>query len=247
MTISRLVAFCTLVLIVALAAVVSAQTLQPEMLAEFRQKTGLEPVEIPETQGFYMGKTHRGYPVLFTAKAGNVWGRYAARLTLGEIGREVGGFTAYITGQRGGVGEGIVGSPVDRLLSEYLGHPITLAMVLIHDKPAAPRLDVISDRVDVQPHARLPRRDKIGGNAGYIYADDASFAKRIAGNAALMKRLRNLRDQYIMLDDATVTLLFAGTELEYSQLIRNHGDYYKMLNALMDDLADIADAVPAAR
>jgi hypothetical protein len=39
--------------------------------------------------------------LVFTAKAGNVWGRYAARLTMGEIGREVGGFAAYLTGQRG--------------------------------------------------------------------------------------------------------------------------------------------------
>ena len=52
-----------------------------------------------------MGKTHRGYNVVFTAKAGNVWGRYAARLTMGEIGREVGGFAAYLTGQRGRIRE----------------------------------------------------------------------------------------------------------------------------------------------
>jgi len=74
---------CILLCIIALAPGMtgSAQSLKPEMLAQFEQKTGLRPVEIPDTQGAYMGKTHRGYSVVFTAKAGNVWGRYAARLT----------------------------------------------------------------------------------------------------------------------------------------------------------------------
>jgi hypothetical protein len=224
-----------------------AQALKPEMLAQFEQKTGLKPVEIPDTQGAYMGKTHRGYTVVFTAKAGNVWGRYAARLTMGEIGREVGGFAAHITGQRGRIGEGVVGSPLDRLLSQYLGQPITLAIFLKHNKPHAPRLDVLSDRAKVGPEDRLERRDKIGGNAGYIYTDDADFGRRIVGNDALMKRLKNLRYEYIRVDQDTVAFYFAGTELDYSGLIRDHGDYFKMLNDLMDDLADIADAIPVAR
>src|SRR5688572_924341 len=138
-------------LIVAPQRIALAQTLKPEMLAQFDQKTGLKPVEIPETQGAYMGKTHRGYNVVFTAKAGNVWGRYAARLTMSEIGREVGGFAAHITGQRGRIGESVVGSPLDRLLSQYLGQPITLAIVLAHNKPNAPRLDVLSDRATIGP------------------------------------------------------------------------------------------------
>jgi hypothetical protein len=62
-----------------------------------------------------------------------------------------------------------------------------------------------------------------------------------------MKRLKNLRDQAIIVDNDAVTLLFAGTELDYSSLIRNHGDYFTMLNDLMDDLADIADAIPAGQ
>ena len=249
MRIRHVVVPFTLLLIMALAPArpSSAQTLKPEMLAEFEQKTGLKPVDIPETQGFYMGKTHRGYDVLFTAKAGNVWGRYAARLTMGEIGREAGGFAAYLTGQRGRIGESVVGSPVDRLLSQYLGQPVTLVMVLMHNKPGAPRLDVMSEHVKVAPEDKLQRRDKIGGNAGYLYADQADFGTRVAGNAALMKRLKNVRDEYIRLDRDAVSFFFAGTELDYSSLIRNHGDYYKMLNDLMDDLADIADAVSPQR
>src|SRR3989475_3954672 len=238
MRIRHVVVPFTLLLIMALAPArpSSAQTLKPEMLAEFEQKTGLKPVDIPETQGFYMGKTHRGYSVLFTAKAGNVWGRYAARLTMGEIGREVGGFTAYLTGQRGRIGESVVDSPLDRLLSQYLGQPVTLAIVLTHNKPNAPRLDVLSDHAKVTPEDKLQRRDKIGSNAGYLYADDADFGRRVQGNAALMKRLKNVRDEYIRSDQQVVSFFFAGSELEYSGLIRDHGDYFKMLNDLMDNL-----------
>jgi hypothetical protein len=229
----------------ALATVhVSAQALKPELLAQFEQKTGLRPVDIPETQGAYMGKTHRGYPVVFTTKAGNVWGRYAARLTMAEIGREAGGLTGYLTGQQGRIGESVVGSPLDHLLSQYLGQPVTIALMLSHHKPGAPRLDVLSDRSVAGPEDRLPRREKIGGNAGYLYVEDSELAARVAGNAALMKRLKNLRNEYIRLDREAVSFFFAGTEVEYSGLIRDHGDYFKMLNDLMDDLADLADAVP---
>ena len=149
---------CTLVCIALLPAAASVQSLKPEMLAQFDQKTGLKPVEIPGTQGAYMGKTHRGYNVVFTAKAGNVWGRYAARLTIGEIGREVGGFTAYLTGQGGRIGESVVDSPLDRLLSQYLGQPVTLAIVLTHKKPNAPRLDVLSDLVEAYKAEMVPMR-----------------------------------------------------------------------------------------
>jgi hypothetical protein len=247
MRIGRVAVSCILLSFIAFGQLVtgSGQTLKPEMLAQFEQKTGLKPVEIPGTQGAYMGKMHRSYNVVFTAKAGNVWGRYAARLTMGELGREAGGFAAYLTGQRGSIGDGVVGSPLDRLLSQYLGQPLTLAIVLAHRKPGAPRLDVLSDHSTVAPEDKLQRRDKIGGNAGYVYADDADFARRLEGNAALMKRLRSVRNEYIRLDQDTASFFFAGTEVEYSGMIRDHGDYFKMLNDLMDDLADIADAIPA--
>ena len=233
----------TLVCVVLALATISAQPMKPAMLAEFDTKTGLKPVEIPGTQGAYMGKTHRGYPVVLTAKAGNVWGRYAARLTAAELGREVGGFTAYVTGQDGRIGQSVVDSPLDRVLSQYLGEPITLALVLTHKKASAPRLDVLGERARIAPPDLLPRRDKIGGNAGYLYAEDAGFCRRVQSNAALMKRLKNLRNEYVRLDRDAVSFLFAGSEVEYGGLIRDHGDYFKMLNDLMDDLADIADTV----
>ena len=59
-----------------------------------------------------------------------------------------------------------------------------------------------------------------------------------------MKRMKNMRNQYVRLDQGVVSFFFAGTEVEYSGMIRDHGDYYKMINDLMDDLADIADAIP---
>ncbi len=62
-----------------------------------------------------------------------------------------------------------------------------------------------------------------------------------------MKRLKSLRGEYIRVDGDAVTLLWAGSETDYSGMISDHGGYYKMLNAMMDDLADIADAIPAGQ
>ena len=73
------------------------------------------------------------------------------------------------------------------------------------------------------------------------------MASRIAAAATLVKRLKRVRYEYIRLDGDTVTFFFAGTALEYSAHIRDHGDYFKMLNDLMDNPADIADAIPAER
>jgi hypothetical protein len=239
-------ATCVLLCIMAFTlAETAAQSLQPNILAQFEQKTGLTALQIPGTEGAYLGKTHRGYGVIFTAKAGNVWGRYAARLTMGEIGRETGGVAAYLTGQRNQIGSTVVGSPLDNLLSQYLGQPLSIAIILTHSKPNAPRLDVLSEHSRIGPEDRLPQREKVGSNAGFIYATDGDFAKRIEGNAALMKRMKNMRCQYVRLDQGAVSFFFAGTEVEYSGMIRDHGDYYKMLNDLMDDLADIADAIPS--
>ena len=35
--------------------------------------------------------------------------------------------------------------------------------------------------------------------------------------------------------------MWAGDEKEYSSMIRDHGGYWTMINAFLDDLADIAD------
>jgi hypothetical protein len=236
-------AAAALTLVISMPA--AAQSAQERALAMIEKATGLKPITIPETEGAYLGKTHRGYEVIYTAKAGNVWGRYVARLTTSELGRETGGLLAYMTGQRRSLGGNVVGSPLDQLLSEALGQPLSVTILLKHGKPNAPRFDVISDYAKVGPADRMQQRDRIGHNAGHLYSDDAQFAQKIAANEALMKRMRNLRTQYIRLDGDAVTFFFAGSETDYSGMMRDHGGFDRLLNDIMDDLADIADAIPA--
>lgn len=220
-----------------------AQSAQERALAVFAEKTGLKPITIPDTEGHYLGRTHRGYQVVYTAKAGDVWGRYVARLTLGELGRETGGVLGYLTGQRRALGGTVVGSPLDELLSRQLGQPLSVTIMLKHGKPNAPRLDVLSDYAKVGPAEKMPQRARIGHNAGHLYSDHEAFAAKIAANEALMKRMRNLRTQYIRLDADAVTFFFAGSERDYSGMMMDHGGFDRMINDIIDDLADIADAI----
>lgn len=203
------------------AFVVHAQTSTDRVMAQIAEKTGLKVLDLPDSQGAYLGKTHRGYEVVYTAKAGDVWGRYVARL----------------------MGNVPTGSAMDHLLSQQIGYPISVTVVLRHGKKHAPRLDVLSGYSKLVPLDRGPERARIGHNAGHLFAQNAEFAAKIAGNEALMKRLSKLRSQYIRLDADAVTLFWAGSERDYSGMIMDHGDYFKMLNDFMDDLADIADAV----
>lgn len=226
------------------AVAASGGSREEKILAEFKKETGFEAVEVPGTEGAYLGKTHRGYQVLYTAKAGDVWGRYAARLTMAEVGKEVGGVLGFLTGQtKSGVGD-VTGSPLDRALSKIIGQPLSVTIILRHRKPNALRFDVISGYSVVEPEDKLPQREKVGFKAGHLYAEDAAFAARIAGNKELMKRMGRLRCQYIRLDADAVSFLWAGSETDYSGMIMDHGGYYKMINAILDDLSDIADAVP---
>jgi len=55
------------------------------------------------------------------------------------------------------------------------------------------------------------------------------------------------RNQRYRLDKDAVTLFWAGSESDYSGMISDHGGYYKMINDFMDNLADIADAIPAGK
>jgi hypothetical protein len=213
-------------------------------LEQIQKDTGLAPVQIPNTEGAYLGKKHRGYEVIYTAKAGNVWGRYAARLTMGEIGHEVGGLLGFMTGQREALGGQVVGSPLDRALSKIIGQPLAVTVILKHGKPAAPRLDVVSKYSVLANEVDMPEQAKIGFKAGAIYSGDAAFAARLAGNKELMNRMKSLRCEYIRVDGDAVTFLWSGSETDYSGMINDHGGYSKMLNAIMDDLADIADAIP---
>jgi hypothetical protein len=223
---------------------VTAEERRAEQLEEFAKQTGLTPIEVPGTGGEYLGKTHRGYRVLFTAKAGDVWGRYAARLAMGEIGREAGGVLAYLTGSQEW-GGGAAGSPLDRLLARAIGQPLSVARVLEHRRAGA-RLDVYPGYAHLKPEAELPEVRKVGAGAGSLRSEDAALAARIAGNEALVGRLRKLRGAYLRVDDRTVGLYWSGQEKDFSAMIRDHGGYWKMINAWLDDLADVADALPPA-
>ena len=234
----------TFVLLLALASPLAADSRTDEILAQIEKETGLATIEIPNTEGAYLGKSHRGYQVVYSAKAGNVWGRYAARLTMGEIGREVGGVLGFLTGQREHITQ-VTGSPLDRALSEIIGQPMSVTVMLKHNKASAPRLDIVSKYSVLADDVDLPEQVKVGFKAGSIYSSDAAFAAALGKNKQLMGRLKKLRGQTIRVDPDSVTFLWAGSETDYSGMIMDHGGYYKMLNAILDDLADIADAIPA--
>jgi len=224
--------------------VMTGQQASDNTLAQIEKNTGLKIVQVPNTTNVYLGKNHRGYEVLYHAQAGNVCGRYAARLTAGEIGREAGGLLSFLTGSyESGVG-GVTGSPFDRLLSKIIGQPLSVMISLKHGKRNAPRLDVLSGYSVIKPEDPLPKRAHIGFKAGDIYAQDEAFAGRLSENQTLMKRMAKMRCQYIRVDSCTVTFFWAGSETDYSGMISDHGGYYPMINGLMDTLADIADAIP---
>ena len=216
---------------------------QAEALVTIEEETGLKKVEVPDTDGEYLGTEFRGYRILYTGKAGDVWGRYAARLTMGEIGREVGGIMAFLTSSYE-YGGNVAGSPLDRLLADVIGQPLSITMILVTDKPNAPRLDIIGDYANVLPEDKLPEVTRLGIGPGTIYTRDKAFAQRLTDNTALMDRMDDLWGAYIRVDGDAVSLFWAGQEVDFSRLINDHGGYYDMLRAFMNDLADIADAIP---
>jgi len=58
-----------------------------------------------------------------------------------------------------------------------------------------------------------------------------------------MSILENFRSGYVRVDEYAVSFLFAGSENEYSGMIRNFGSYENMLNGILDGLAGIADEI----
>ena len=219
---------------------VSPQKAAEQARQDFTTKTGLKETAVTEGGLQYYGKTHRGYQVLFTAKAGNVWGRLAARVAIGEAGRELGPVGQFLSGSYEHIGT-VVGGPLDRLLSKAIGQPISFFIILKHAKPSAPRLDIISGYSTIKPSDPQPSKHRLGFRAGEICSADDALVGRILANKKLTETLAGFRSQYIRLDTDAVTFMFAGSENEWSSTIREHGTYDKLINTIMDTLADVAD------
>jgi hypothetical protein len=177
---------------------------------------------------------------------GSVWGRYAARLTAGEIGREVGGIIGFLTGQHGEFSQ-VTGSQFDKVLSDVIGQPISIVVVLRHGKPHAPRMDILSTYSTITPRDPVPDIGALGFLEERLSSNDSAFAGRVLSNPVLRDRINNFRSEYIRLDESAASFMFGGTETDYSYMIRQHPSYGAFLNSIMDTLADIADAVEAAQ
>lgn len=219
------------------------EDIQKEAMAKFLIETGLKEEEISGVDGPYYGKTYRGYKVLMKGKAGNVWGRYAARIAMGELSREAGGVIAHLGGGTE-YGGGAAGSIFDRLLARIIGQPLNITLILKHGKTNVPALDIVTTSARAKPEVKRPKAGKVGFGSGGIYTEDQAFAQSILSNPVLMKRLKKLRTHYIRVDDLAVSFLWAGQETDYSDMIRDHEDYYSMIISIIDSLADIADAIP---
>jgi hypothetical protein len=213
---------------------------QRQLVAEITEKTGYELVEPEGAEEAYMAREIRGYRIIMMGAAEDVWKRWAIRLAAGEVGRELGGIWAYLTGSTD-YGPGITGSVFDDVLSGMIGQPITFTMLLYHDHDEMPRLDVLSRQFSHQPADLPERHTRIAFGTGHVHTDDAELAASLAEDMAWRQRLRKLRSQYLRIDDETASLYFAGNENEYAGLINRHGNYYQMVNDLTELLADLAD------
>lgn len=214
-----------------------------QQLADLKSKTGFDLVLVPDSNDLWLTKIERGYPVLFRPQMGNVWGRYAARMAMGEIGRELGRVGQFLTGSyRSGVGS-TAGSPLDRVLSDVIGQPLTFYFVLKHGKSSATRLDIVSMFSTVKPYDPQTFRGTIGFNAGNLYSFDPGFGQRILSDKALVDQISNLRSEYIRVDENAVTFIFAGSEGDWSAEIRERGGYAEYVNDIVDILAKIADKI----
>lgn len=209
---------------------------------QFEEKTGLH-TESSDANGGLLTKTHRGYPVLARIQMGEVYGRFAARVAAGEIGRQLGRIGQFATGSYEHVGT-VVGSPFDRALSAVIGQPISFFVVLKHGKKNPPALDIVSSTSTIKPTRQL---GKVGGLGLVIgetaYSNDQILWKHIEENKSLHDRLTSFRSYYLMLDENTVSFFFAASENEWSAMIRAYPTYEDFINAVMDSLADIAELI----
>lgn len=208
---------------------------------QFETKTGLH-IDSADASSGYLSKIHRGYPILVHTKMGNVWGRYGARLAASQIGPELGRVGAFLTGTyESGVG-GITGSPFDRALSKVIGQPISLFIVLKHNLASAPQLDIVSKSSTINSERSLKKVNSLGSYlwGEEVFGDDRLWQK-ISQSKNLVDQLSRFRSHYILVDDRSVTFMFAGTETDYSGMINEFSSYEEFIIAIMNSLADIAD------
>lgn len=212
-----------------------------QVMQDFETQTGLREQRFEDGSGVYLGKVHRGYPMMVQSQMGDVWGRWGARVAMGEAGRSIGGIASFLTGSYEHVGT-VVGSPLDRLLSSVIGQPLTIVVIARHDKHPS-RLDILSSFSTVRPEDPQPSFRHLGFKVGSIYTADKAFGSRLLANQELIERLVDFRSQYIRVDEFAVTFTFSGSEGDYSAMMRENGGYAGLYNRIMDTLADIADAI----
>lgn len=205
-----------------------------DQLKYFENETGLRELPSSKDGELYLGKQHNGYEILFTSKAGNVWGRFAARIALSELldWASNGNYTPHPAG-----------SQLDRLLARVIGQPVTIVIMAKHKKPEASRLDIITPFSTVQPNESLPKVKFVGLNTGSIYSRDPAFANRILSDEVLMNQISDLWHPYIHVDSDIVLYTFSGQETDLSAMIREHGSYTNMINSAMDTITAVADKI----
>lgn len=206
---------------------------------EVMEKTGLTALPSAEGEVPVFGKTHRGYPLRLQIAAGDVWGRFFARLAMSQASEQLPSTWRLLFFDRPGAGD-IAGSRADKWLSELMGYPLVLTVVLEHDLEPE-RLIIRSNRSVFEADETLPKQGWIGHQAGEVCSQDADFASRVLEDEQLMERLRRLRNPLIVVDRGQTVLLWAGDELEYSEMIRDHESYGQMFLSFFDTLVDLTE------
>lgn len=214
-----------------------------EQYQSLEETAGFKTIVVDGATADYLIKEQNGYKLLLRIKMGDVWGRYAARVTAGEVGRELGGIWSVLTGSyRSGVG-GVTGSPIDRLLSRVIGQPISISVVMLHDKHNAPRADIVNMFSTIQPADPQPKIEYIGLRAGTLYSNDRGYAERVLADKTLIAKIENFRSAYVRIDGQGASFFFAGSENDYSGMIRDAGGYSKLLNDISDVLVGLVERI----
>ncbi len=195
-------------------------------------ETGLKEITLPDAKGVYLGKSYRGYDFLFTTEVGDVWGRWAARVTLSQLQDFL---------SEGRYRTSVTGSQLDRLLSRAIGQPLSIIVIAKHDMADAPRLDIITPFSTVKSPDPQPEIYSIGMNTGSIYSESKSLATRLKENEQLMERISELYSPYIRVDKEAITYIYSGPETDLSTMIRNKGSYGAYINHVIEILTDVGE------